>query len=490
METASYNKGVPQNDGTCGEQSTIEKEVTPMKKRSYRSVNVKKVDVERLAEAVRDERIVFSVDIGKERVLGAVTVASTQDVKLIMSWRHPEQTLEVVDLVSGLPVVEVEAALEPSGTYGDALRWQLAQCGIGVHRVSPKRCHDAAEVYDGVPSSHDPKSSVLIGTLHLHGVSEPWQVRPEDERDLAAAIGIMQMFDKQEHANLNRLEARVSRHWPELPQGLGLKRRTVLELIKEFGSPQAVAAQEQTAQHLMRRIGGSLLKEEKIDNVLESARTTIGMPPTQVETVAMQELAAEILRSRAKGREAKAAVEKMVQGLRPAQRMAPVIGKTTAAVLVSKVGDPTRYESAGSFVKALGLNLKERSSGKLQGQLKITKRGPGLCRFYLYLAAMRLIMWDPVVKLWYKRKVARQAGKMKNKAVVAVMRKLAAALWHVARGEVFDSTKLFDAVRLGYQPANAEPSKPPVDQKVAVGQVQSIADFNRAVEAVFEASLT
>ncbi len=35
-----------------------------------------------------------------------------------------------------------------------------------------------------------------------------------------------------------------------------------------------------------------------------------------------------------------------------------------------------------------------------------------------------------------------------DKAVVAVSRKLALALWHVARGEAFDSSKLFDTRRL------------------------------------------
>ena len=33
---------------------------------------------------------------------------------------------------------------------------------------------------------------------------------------------------------------------------------------------------------------------------------------------------------------------------------------------------------------------------------------------------------------------------MKNKCVIALMRKLAKALWHLARGSTFDPTKLFN----------------------------------------------
>ena len=79
---------------------------------------------------------------------------------------------------------------------------------------------------------------------------------------------------------------------------------------------------------------------------------------------------------------------------------------------------------------------------------KITKRGPGVCRYYLYLAALRLIQDDPVVRAWYGKKVARDGGRMKNKAVIAVVRKLVKGLWHVARGEPFDSRLLFDTSKL------------------------------------------
>ena len=119
-----------------------------------------------------------------------------------------------------------------------------------------------------------------------------------------------------------------------------------------------------------------------------------------------------------------------------------------SAVVVSRAGDPREYASASSLVKSVGLNLKERSSGKYKGQLKITKRGPGVCRYYLYLAALRMIQDDPVVGAWYRKKVARDGGKVKNKAVIAVTRKLVEALWHVARGEPFDSRRLFDTSKL------------------------------------------
>ncbi len=127
--------------------------------------------------------------------------------------------------------------------------------------------------------------------------------------------------------------------------------------------------------------------------------------------------------------------------------MSSVAGKVTAAVLYSELGPPDKYSSAAAYKKAGGLNLKIHQSGKKKGRCAITKRGPGRSRKNLMFMAFRLIQKDEVVRAWFEKKVARDGGS-KMKAVVAVMRKLLGALWHVGQGSVFDSSKLFDVSRL------------------------------------------
>lgn len=418
-----------------------------MKKRIYRGVNVKRVDGERLADGVRGRRMVFGLDVAKEAMVGSVAV-DRDEVILNVKWSHPAETKELVELITGLPAASIEVAMEPSGTYGDALKYQFALRGVPVYRVSPKRSHDAAEVFDGVPSWHDVKSAGLLARLHLDGVSEPWRDRTDEERELAAAIRTMEIYDSQENNNTNRLEALLARHWPEVTQHLRLKSATLVSMIEHFGSPQRVAIQARQARALMRRVGRGGVKEEMIEAIVNSASMTVGVPVIEAEARMLQMLTEEILRCRKAANKARAEVERLSEAHEAAGRMGQTIGKATAAVLVSKAGDPREYASASSLVKSLGLNLKERSSGKHKGQLKITKRGPSVCRYYLYLAALRLIQNDPVVRAWYGKKVARDGGRMKNKAVIAVVRKLVKGLWHVAQGEPFDSRLLFDVNKL------------------------------------------
>ena len=70
-----------------------------------------------------------------------------------------------------------------------------------------------------------------------------------------------------------------------------------------------------------------------------------------------------------------------------------------------------------------------------------------MARRWLFLATLRWLKADPIARAWYLRKV-RTNGGVKLKAVIALMRKLLAALYHVARGATYDPYRLFDTRRL------------------------------------------
>jgi transposase len=419
-----------------------------MKKRAYRSVGVKEVEAERLAEELGRGRVAFGVDVAKEKFMGAFML-ETHEVAQTIRWKSPG---ELGDLMALLGKVggpgRIEVALEPSGTYGDCLRARLEAAGYRVFKVSPKRCHDAAELYDGVPSKHDAKDAAIIAKLHLDGVSRLWVAESEQKRNLAAGVEVLDVHQQQYQRNMGRLEGKLASCWPELTDLLELTSATLLVVLGEFGGPQGVRDRPEMALEVMRS-GRSQLTVTKRMAVVESARQTIGTDMTVGEREGLRQLARETNRNRLAVHEAQRTVEAMVQDDAVVRRMANVVGQVTAATLVVGLGDAADYGSAAAYVKASGLNLKECSSGQHKGQLKITKRGPSLVRRNLYLAVLRLVQWEPHFKAWHAAKVQRMAGEHKNKSVVALMRKLLGALWHVARGSDFDAARLFDSQKLG-----------------------------------------
>jgi hypothetical protein len=137
-----------------------------------------------------------------------------------------------------------------------------------------------------------------------------------------------------------------------------------------------------------------------------------------------------------------------------------LLGPAATATLIALNLDPKAFEHPRAFVKALGLGLKEKSSGTVKGRLHITKRGSPRARWLVVLAALRLVRFNPVAAAWYRSKRERDGrrDRVGNGMIglVAVARKLAQAAWHVARGAPFDATRLFDVTRLNITPTEEE----------------------------------
>jgi transposase len=416
-----------------------------MKKKAYRAIEVKKINVEELESRHGEERVVFGVDVAKTDFYSSL-MDEGRKVLVTIKWKHPQETPIFVALVKRFSKAEV--AFEPSGTYGDPVRYLLAQAGIGVYRVSPKRSHDAAEVYDGVPSLHDAKSAAIISKLHLDGASEEWGLRTDHQRDLVSVLTSLDMLSQQFHQNTNRLESLMAMHWPGIGAYVKFKQVTFLELLIQIGGATEVANQEAEARELMQRVGGHFFSKTKNENIIKCSKENIGLPMTEVELEELQSHAARTLALYREIQGIKKRVEALSQQSESTKNISHVVGKSTASVIVTFSGDPAQYETSNHWLKSFGLNLKEKSSGKHKGRLMITRRGSGRSRRWLYFAALRLIQHDETVKAWYAQKVARDGG-IKMKAIIAIMRKLVKALWYVARGDEFDTSKMFDRSHLG-----------------------------------------
>ncbi len=103
------------------------------------------------------------------------------------------------------------------------------------------------------------------------------------------------------------------------------------------------------------------------------------------------------------------------------------VGPGTLAVLLTTVGDLRKYPNSGALLKALGLNLKERSSGQRQGQLAITKRGSALARRWLFFWAMRAVQ-RPSLQPWFARFQNSHHKHGSMIGLVSMMRKLVRSL--------------------------------------------------------------
>ena len=121
-----------------------------MGKRTYRAIDFHRVDWTELARRVSGDRVIFAIDAAKKDFVGVMMDDDRRGLVTIR-WRHPRDTRALIERLGALPV-DVEAVLEPTGTYADPLRYQLGRAGIAVQRMPPKRVSDAKEIYADLPS--------------------------------------------------------------------------------------------------------------------------------------------------------------------------------------------------------------------------------------------------------------------------------------------------------------------------------------------------
>lgn len=413
-----------------------------MRNRAYRSTAVKQIVLAEVISRLAEGPLICGLDVGKETVL-CVVRDSKGYFERPWKVKNPDEIPDLIEHLRTLAQTRpVQVALESTGTYGDALRQAFGDVGLEVRRVSGKAASDYAEIFDGVPSAHDGKDAAVVAELAALGKSAAWPLLSVPAWQAQMKVEVTWLDTQQEILQMwgGQLEALLARHWPEVTKFFALSSSTLLKMLKHYGGPAALAADDQGIERLTRW-GGRFLKTEKIQAVFNSAGKTVGVRQNEATSDLVQRIAQEALDAKAALRATRRRLKELAKNDPVIQAQAPVVGELTACVLRVSVGDPRDYSCGAAYRKAMGLNLKERSSGKYQGQLKITKRGSSRARRWLYFAGLRAIQKSPL-KSWYAAKKLndKQRGKV---AVVAVMRKLALALYAVAtRDEPFSPERL------------------------------------------------
>ena len=126
------------------------------------------------------------------------------------------------------------------------------------------------------------------------------------------------------------------------------------------------------------------------------------------------------------------------------------IGKTSASILLSVIGDVNDFENEGKIASYLGLVPRVSNSNETERSGRITKQGNKLARTTLVQCALIAIRYSPYLRTFYERKkVERGTGK----AIIALARKFLRVIYNTLKNkwvfEDFPNFVLQDANRAG-----------------------------------------
>ncbi len=117
-----------------------------------------------------------------------------------------------------------------------------------------------------------------------------------------------------------------------------------------------------------------------------------------------------------------------VKGLSQVQEF----GLKTGAVLRAELGDVARFSRTDQAIAYGGLNVEIKESGHRIGKAKLSKRGSGLLRRVLYLAALRSTHTEGSAFGAYSHRLVER-GRKYGSALMAVMRKMLAVAVHLLK---------------------------------------------------------
>ncbi len=327
------------------------------------------------------DRLLVGIDIAKAQHVGQVRLAHTRilDKQLTIPntqagfarfWAHLQQRQAETG------VREIVCAVEPTGTYHEALAQFLEAHGVDVVLVSNTVAHHNRRTLDGTWAKSDPKDAHNLCDLLERG-HVLFYSRPDDP--IAALRRLVRLL-RLARTELGACKARF--------------RNTLRPALGPAGEPLPAALMAAlpgplrrlcpAAAEAPRRRG----RPRQTDPVPEERVPAAALPPGL--RCELSDLVARLTAVQARIATIEAELVRVATPL-PAYtwlRSVPGIGPTLGAILLAEIGDIAWYTKFSQLRKLAGLDIIGVATGNWTGTARISKCGRPLLRWALYQAAI------------------------------------------------------------------------------------------------------
>ena len=387
-----------------------------------------------------NKTLVVSVDVGMKSHMGYCRCPDGKELKAFeffnnkISFNGFYQVIDNYRISNHLDGIVV--GMESTGVYGEPLQHFLKDKPVRLVQVNPMHTKRLKELQGNSPNKTDKKDPKVIADIMELGnylsVVIPEGITAELRSLTHARERIMQHRTRY----YNQLHALVFSVYPEFLQIMrGLETKTAHYLLKHLSLPLdiTVCGVKKLAA-IIKKTSRGKLGNDRAEALYKSSQASVGIKEgcgsirfEIQEVLGFIEHADDLL----------AKIEaKMAEGLQsvPYSRFMlslKGIGEVTVAGLVGEFGDLTKFRTLREVLKFGGLDLYELSSGKHKGQRHISKRGRALIRKLLYFASLNTIRKDGLMHEIYQKHL--KTGMKKNKALIAIARKLLAIMFALVR---------------------------------------------------------
>jgi transposase len=339
---------------------------------------------------------------------------------------------------------KIRVGLEATGHYNCNLLGFLKSKGLATIVINPLHTNAYRKSLSLRKTKTDKVDARAIASMIMSDASlKPYSDTLYHNEDLKSLSRYR--FDKvSDRAKLKQSVSRlVNILFPELEKLVStLHGNAVYELLWEFpGAYQIASANLKHLTSLLETASKGHFGRDKANEIRETARRSISsyLPAKSLElkhTIKLiRELSAEI-------DEIESEIKKIMDAIDSPILSVPGIGYSIGAVIISEIGDFSRFDNPDKVLAYAGCSPTTYQSGQLySSHAKMEKRGSKYLRWALINAARYVCNWEPSFGAYLEKK--RSEGKHYYVALSHAAKKLVRLLYHLEiTGEKYKSVSV------------------------------------------------
>ena len=352
---------------------------------------------------IDDGTLIVGCDVGSEKhFIRAIDSRGRELTKRAFSFCNNEEGLQscldrVVGLMAENGKTRAVLGIEPTGHYWfDLADWMVSH-GITVVQVNPYAVKQTKEIEDNSQLKDDRKDPKPIANLVKDG-NYGMPYRPDGNYAEMRNLSLLkdQLTEDSVRA-VNRLHRLVKIYFPEYSQRLykDIAAPFSIAVLKEAPLPCDIEGLgEEGVRKIWKAAGLKGAGHNKAAALVEAAGHSIGLTDGLESARVSMRLAAETVeRIRADLAEVEGMLSEKCLEVENAGNILEIggIGETILCGILSELGDISRFDSAKEIQKLSGLSLVSCSSGKHNGETRISKRGRKRLRYWLFMGAKSVV---------------------------------------------------------------------------------------------------
>jgi transposase len=389
---------------------------------------------------INKKTLIVTMDIGKTVHYGYLRAPNGEDVKPFPFYNYKESFNKFWDKICKFKaeknLEEIVVGFESTGSYAEPVCNFLREKPVELVQINPMHSKRIKELEGNSPNKTDKKDPRVIADVISLGHALTLVVPEGAAAELRRLTNARERALKSRTAMINQLQDLMFIVFPEFSQVMkDTKTKSARYLIKNHTTAESIVGMglDELAM-ILRKISRGKLKQERAKELFKAAQASVGIQEGK-ESIIFEtiHLVSKIDNEDCFIESLEQQMEHYLEQIDYSHSILSIkgIGTVTTAGLIGEVGDFKKFNTIAEVIKLAGLDLYEISSGKHNGQRRISKRGRPLMRKLLFFASINAVKSKGIMHEYYKQMLDR--GMPKMKALIAVSRKLLAIIFALTR---------------------------------------------------------